>query len=530
MSFTTSPKSVAPAGANPSAVRPTGTWSLALRLTAWYVGSSFAILLVATIALYLILIGNLRREQDEFLADKIHVIREMLQKHPEDLSDLQEEAEQTWAPRQFARVYVRVIDASGKPMAESPHMGERLTPGLFPPPVDPGADPAEGVTRKDAQGLSLRLASAQADVGEEGDQVATIQVALDTDTARDLISGYRRTLLLVLGGGLATCGFAGYWLARAGLKPLRQIAATTERVSSVNLRERIDVAGLPTELSSLAHRFNDMLERLEDSFARLSRFSADIAHEVRTPVNNLRIGIEVALGRGRSLEEYRETLGSCLEECNRLSRIIDSMLFIARSEDPRTHIAREPVDVSRELLRLREFFELPAAEAGVELVFHCAPDVHADLDRLLFQRAISNLVGNALRYTPRGGRVAVAVSRENGELRVDVTDTGCGIAPQDLPHIFDRFYRADPARATTSGNVGLGLAIVKSIVNLHGGAIAARSRAGEGTCMSIRLPAENGTLSPGKSRASDAPPAPVLRGRVGEGVSDRSRASHEPPP
>lgn len=494
---------VAPADAAPGVGGSPGTWSLALRLTAWYVGSSFAILLVATIALYLILIGNIRREQDEFLADKIHVIREMLQKHPDDKADLQEEAEQSWAPRQFARVYVRVIDPSGSLLAKSPHMAERLARDVFPQAVAPEADPAEGVTRKDALGATMRLTSALANIGSEGDRVATIQLALDTDTASDLISGYRRTLLLVLGGGLATCGFAGYWLARGGLKPLRQIAATTERVNSTNLTERVDFAGLPTELSSLAHRFNEMLERLEESFSRLSRFSADIAHEVRTPVNNLRLGIEVALGRGRSLEEYRETLGSCLEECNRLSRIIDSMLFIARSEDPRTHIAREPVDVSRELLRLREFFEVPAADAGVELVVNCAQCVHADLDRLLFQRAVSNLVGNALRYTPQGGRVAVAAVRENGELRVEVTDTGCGIAPNDLPHIFDRFYRADPARSNASGNVGLGLAIVKSIVHLHGGAITVRSRVGEGTCISIRLPAENEGASAAKPRASD---------------------------
>ena len=157
-----------------------------------------------------------------------------------------------------------------------------------------------------------------------------------------------------------------------------------------------------------------------------------------------------------------------------MSRIIDSMLFIARSEDPRTQITREPVDVSRELQRLRDFFELPASEAGVELSVSCAPNVHGDLDRLLFQRAISNLVGNSLRYTPRGGRVAVAAARENGEIRVEVTDTGCGIAADDLPHIFDRFYRADPARTTIPGNAGLGLAIVKSIVALHGGSITAQ--------------------------------------------------------
>lgn len=480
MSSTTSRK---PAGPLPS-------WSLALRLTAWYVGSSFAILLVATIALYLILIGNVRREQDEFLADKVRVVREMLQKRPDDLADLEEEVEQGWAPRQFARVYVRVLDGTGRVIAESPHMSERLDVAMFPPPVPTDAEPEVGATLRGKLGSSLRVVAAQADLGEDGDQTATIQAALNTDTARDLIGGYRETLLLVLGAGLALCGFAGYWLARAGLKPLRQIAATTERISSVNLAERIRIEGLPSELSTLAQRFNDMLERLGDSFERLSRFSADIAHELRTPVNNLRVGVEVALGRARSLDEYRETLGSCLEECGRLSRIIDSMLFIARSEDPRTQIPREPVDVSRELERLRDFFEVPATEAGVELLISCAPDVHADLDRLLFQRAVSNLVGNSLRYTPRGGRVAVAAARENGELRVEVADTGCGIAAEDLPHIFDRFYRADPARSNAAGNAGLGLAIVKSIVALHGGTITARSQPGEGTVMSIRMPNE----------------------------------------
>lgn len=480
MSSTTSRNS---AGALPS-------WSLALRLTAWYVGSSFAILLTATIVLYLILIGNLHREQDEFLADKVRVVRDMLQKRPDDLADLEEEVEQTWAPRQFARVYVRVLDGNGKVIAESPHMSERLDAASFPSPVPSDVDPEEGVTMHGNLGSALRVVSAQADVGEDGDETDTIQAALNTDTARELIGGYRETLLLVLGAGLASCGFAGYWLARAGLKPLRQIAATTERITSVNLAERLRLEGLPSELSTLAQRFNDMLERLEDSFERLSRFSADIAHELRTPVNNLRVGIEVALGRARSLEEYRETLGSCLEECGRLSRIIDSMLFIARSEDPRTQIQREPVDVSRELQRVQDFFEVPASEAGVELLISCAPNVHADLDRLLFQRAVINLVGNALRYTPRGGRVAVSAAREDGEVRIEVSDTGCGIAAEDLPHIFDRFYRADRARTTTPGNAGLGLAIVKSIVALHGGTITAHSQKGQGTSMRIRMPNE----------------------------------------
>jgi two-component system heavy metal sensor histidine kinase CusS len=467
------------------------TWSLALRLTAWYVGSSFAILLIATVALYLILIGHLRREQDAFLADKVHIIRDMLQRRPDDLSDLNEEVEQSWAPRQYARFYVRVLDQDGKIISESPAMSVRLGIDAFPKPARVGAAPGDAVSLLGSLGTSFRAVSARAQMGTDGRRPATIQVALNTETARELVTGYRRTLLLVLGAGLAFCGVLGYWLARVGLRPLRQIAATTERVHSSNLAERIDIAGLPAELSTLASRFNDMLGRLEDSFGRLSRFSADIAHELRSPVNNMRIEVEVGLSRARTTEEYREALGSCLEECGRLTRIIDSMLFIARSEDPRTQILFEPVDVSRELQRLREFFDAPASDAGVELLVLCAPGIHGDLDRLLFQRALSNLLGNAIRYTPRGGRIAVTAAREKGELRVDVTDTGVGIAPEHLPRIFDRFFRADPARSTASGNVGLGLAIVKSIVALHGGSITVRSQLNEGTCMSIRLPAEH---------------------------------------
>jgi two-component system heavy metal sensor histidine kinase CusS len=478
--------------------------SLALRLTAWYVGSAFAILLFATIALYLILMGNLHREQDAFLADKVRVVRDMLLRHPSDMADLNEEVEQTWAPRQYARVYVRVLDADGKVIAESPTMAARLGSDVFPPPVAVDAPPHEGVSLLGRTGKPMRVVSARARIGPTGDVIATLQVALNIETAQDLVAGYRRTLLLVLGAGLASCGLAGYWLARIGLRPIRQIAATTQRVRSTNLAERINLIGLPAELSTFASHFNDMLGRLEDSFGRLSRFSADIAHELRTPVNNLRIEVEVGLGRARSVEEYRETLGSCLEECGRLGRIIDSMLFIARSEDPRTQIDAERLDVSRELERVREFFEVPATDAGVELLVLCAPNISADLDRTLFQRAVSNLVGNAIRYTPPGGRIAVAAARENGELRVDVTDTGTGISPDSLPHIFDRFFRADPSRSGASGNVGLGLAIVKSIVALHGGTISVRSKPNEGTCMSIRLPADSLPASQEKTESDSA--------------------------
>lgn len=464
--------------------------SVALRLTAWYVGASFIILLTAVVALYLILARNVVRDEDEFLATKVTVLRGMLRERPGDLTALKEEVEESWAPRQYAQVYARVLQASGNVMVESPRMGARLARDAFPPAVPADAEPQQGVPLRASNGKPVRAMAASALIGK-GDSLQTgvIQVALDTQTTRDLLAGYRWQLLAVLGTGLPVCAAVGYGLARQSLRPLREIAAVAQRIKSSNLDQRFDAAAFPAEISALAERFNAMLGRLQDSFSRLARFSADIAHELRTPVNNMRIEVEVALGKDRSVEEYRETLGSCLEECGRLSRIIDSLLFIARAEDPRTQIAREPVDVSRELERVRDFYEAPAAEAGVELSVSCPPQTRAQLDRTLFQRAVSNLLANAIRHTPQGGQVAVSAARENGELKVDVCDTGTGIAEEDLPHIFDRFYRADQARSNLSGgNLGLGLAIVKSIVTLHGGTIAAQSAPHSGTRMTIRVP------------------------------------------
>ena len=246
--------------------------------------------------------------------------------------------------------------------------------------------------------------------------------------------------------------------------------------------------GLPSELASLAATMNDMLARLEEAFARLSRFSADIAHELRTPLNTLRGETEVALGKARTPEEYREVLGSCLEEYGRLSKLIDSLLFLARAENPGTQVHREDFDVARELGTVREFYEAAAGEKGIALDVRAPAGIVAGLDRTLFQRAAGNLIENALAHTARGGTVTLAASRENGSIRVEIADTGCGISPEHLPFVFDRLYRADRSRTAATGGAGLGLAIVKSIAELHGGTASISSEPGKGTRVTLLLP------------------------------------------
>ena len=231
-----------------------------------------------------------------------------------------------------------------------------------------------------------------------------------------------------------------------------------------------------------------MLDRLEESFAQVSQFSADVAHELRTPVNNMRGEIEVALGRARSVEDYRETLGSALEECLRLSQVIHSLLFLARAETATGNPHHDEIEVGREIEAVLDFYEAAAAEAGVTLRADDGDGIVARFDRTLFQQAVGNLVANAIAHTPPGGSVTVRPQRDGEVLRVEMADTGRGIAAEHLPHVFDRFYRADPARSGASGNVGLGLAMVKSIAALHGGSVAIESRPGHGTRVIMEAP------------------------------------------
>jgi two-component system heavy metal sensor histidine kinase CusS len=230
-----------------------------------------------------------------------------------------------------------------------------------------------------------------------------------------------------------------------------------------------------------------MLDRLEDAFTRLSQCAADLAHELRTPINNLRGEAEVALSRCRTTAEYQEVLQSSLEEFERLSRMIDGLLFIARADNPCTAVERVRFDARQEIEAVREFYEALSGERGVEVACEGQADLSAD--PLMFRRAVGNLLANALRHTRAGGRVRLTV-RPSGEggIELQVQDNGGGITPADLPRVFDRFFRADSARASKERGTGLGLPIVQSIMRVHGGTAHVRSAAGEGTTVTLQFP------------------------------------------
>jgi two-component system heavy metal sensor histidine kinase CusS len=224
-----------------------------------------------------------------------------------------------------------------------------------------------------------------------------------------------------------------------------------------------------------------MLKRLEDSFVRLSQFSADIAHELRTPIGNIRGEAEVALTRSRSVEEYREVIESTIAECQHLGHIVDNLLFLARTEAAEGHLQRTSFNGRAAIEKIAAFHELVAEEQ--HLTIRCHGEATFVADEMLFSRAVNNLVENAAHYTAAGGSIEISVANRDTSSEVSVKDTGAGIAPEHLPRIFDRFYRVDSSRS--SEGVGLGLALVKSIMDLHGGTASIESEPGRGTTVTL---------------------------------------------
>jgi len=313
----------------------------------------------------------------------------------------------------------------------------------------------------------------------------TVAVALDISHHREFMTAFRKTLWIFVAFGILLTGFLGWFAARRGLAPVRNIARVAKGISATRLGDRLPQESVPAELADLATSFNDMLDRLEDSFRRLSDFSSDLAHELRTPVSNLMTQTQVALSHSRSAEEYREILYSNLEEYDRLARMVSDMLFLAKADNGLIVPHRENIDLATEAGELIEFYEALAEENSVRVSRSGSGSVTGD--RLMIRRAISNLLSNAIRHTPRGGLIEVEV-RDLGKagIRIAVENPGEAIPPEQLPRLFDRFYRVDPCRQRSTEGAGLGLAITKSIVEAHGGTISVSTENGT-VCFEISM-------------------------------------------
>lgn len=315
-----------------------------------------------------------------------------------------------------------------------------------------------------------------------------IAIAVPTSPTERMLD--RFLLILCSVGGVVLLGatVAGAFMAKRVLAPVESIRASADRITAEQLSQRIPVANADDELGKLAATFNQMLERLEASFQEMRRFTDDAAHELRTPITVLRSGLEVALRSARSAEEYRESLASALEDVVRLCRLSEQLLTLAR-EDAGTQDEQRPLADPGELLRSAVDSIQPIAEdQGVAIDVGELPELAISGDPIRLRRLWLNLLENAVKYTPSGGAVRITGELTESGMNFVVADTGCGISPDQLAHVFDRFYRVDESRTGATGGTGLGLTICKSIVESHCGQIGIESEPGEGTRVVVTLP------------------------------------------
>lgn len=295
-------------------------------------------------------------------------------------------------------------------------------------------------------------------------------------------------LLLGAGGAVLVFGLAGgWWLSTRAIRPISDISATALKISGGDLSLRIPTADTDNELGQLAGVLNSTFARLEAAFNQQARFTSDAAHELRTPVSVMLTQTQSALTRERPADEYRETLEACQRAAQRMRRLIESLLELAALDAGREPLRQMPFDLARTAADCIELVRPLAAERGIIVHTDLPPtNCLGDSDRIAL--VITNLLTNAVHYNKEHGEIRISAKRERDSVTLTVTDTGQGISAADLPHVFERFWRADPSRSRANGRTGLGLAIAKSIVEIHGGSIEAAGELGKGSIFTVRLP------------------------------------------
>ena len=449
-----------------------------LKLTAWY----SAVLLVTFILFGFVAFFGMRRgieiSVDEGLRDQLRGISELMRNvFPEGRQRLQDELREH-SDLRAGEDFSQVSDESGHWLFRSRLMGR----------FDIPREGTQGLSyyNRQAKGLPLRVLASEVKVGG---QRYLVQVAAPMDDFDDALNRFKWVLLFFSPLLLVLASAGGYWMSRRALQPVDEITSAARDINSRNLSKRLRVPQSRDELQRLSDTLNGMLERLDAAFSRITRFTADASHELRTPVALMRTTAEISLRRCRSEAEYREALSQILSESEKTSALVEKLMLLARTDAGFESLERVTVDLTECLADACRKGRTLAE--GKEIVFDerlaKAPIlVEGDLNAL--HRLFLILIDNAVKYTPADGRVAVSLTVDREFALVEVQDTGIGIGSDDLPHIFERFYRADRARSREQGGAGLGLSIARWIAEAHGGSIQVQSTPGVGSTFQVRIP------------------------------------------
>jgi heavy metal sensor kinase len=458
------------------------TLPIRLRLTAWYFAVLAVVLSAFGVSAYLEMRHSIHKTVDEELqirAEGVHqLIRRTIERGAED--DLQEGLREHTELRQGGAL-LQVSDEQGNWLYRSPIMSDY---GVSRPSTIPRR--AVDFRGKD---VPLRIWSRRVSVGG---QSYLIQTAFEMDDFYEALHDFALLLFISIPLLLLCAAAGGYWISTRALAPVDQITQTARTISAQNLSSRLVVPKTRDELQRLSETLNGMLERLEAAFKKITQFTADASHELRTPVAVMRTRAELSLRKARSAEEYREVITEVLAELEKTTGLIEQLMFLARADSgaEKLHFAATNVaEVLREACHQGSALAEAKQIAFQEQISGDSMWIQADASSL--RRLFLILIDNAVKYTPASGQIEVSLQRNDGYAVAEVRDTGIGIAEADLPNVFERFYRADKARTRESGGVGLGLSIGRWITEVHAGTIEVRSSPGRGSIFQIRLPISN---------------------------------------
>jgi heavy metal sensor kinase len=462
--------------------------SVRTRLALWHLAALIVVLALYSWGVFALMHRNLMADMDRQLGEDLDRAEVSFQQNPDGtlsrrMADVAPEENESVAAR-GPWTYVWTVD--GRRLYRDPSAPESLS-------ISPGV-PASGRTNRNSSSLQLpdggwvRCLTRRE---EFAGLSAVVRVARSEDRARRELRG----LLMVLVGGLPVAavfaGLGGYLVARRALRPIDRMVTSARRITAASLSDRLPVENPDDELGHLASVFNETFGRLEASFDQLRRFTADASHEMRTPLTTIRTVGEVGLQEPRSDRAYRDIVGSMLEEADRLNRLVESLLTLARADGGHVQLSRDRVDVGDLAREVAEHLSVLAEERRQSMSVEGPSGLFVKADRLLLRHAVINLLDNAIKYSPVEGRIQLVAARRSTDVVLEVRDSGPGIPPEHTGRIFDRFYRIDKARSRDPGGVGLGLSIARWAVEVQGGRIDVESPESGGSVFRIVLPGES---------------------------------------
>jgi heavy metal sensor kinase len=454
------------------------------RLTLWYIAVLACVLVLSWGLTASFLFLQMRSQLDNYAIQDIETVEGLLYFEPSGRLILREDYHNHPESREVLERLVEVRASDGRVLYRNERLGDQALGGNPTPGEGQGGYSIRSARLAD--GSTVRMASRRHTL--DGHSVL-LRLGYSEQPIWARFEELAVATLLAVPIVLALAGVGGYLLAKRALGPLTEMAFRAEEITSERLNDRLPTGEVDDELGHLAGVFNKLLARLEHSFEQLRRFTSDASHELRTPLTSIRSVGEVALQKDGSREEYRDTIGSMLEEVNRLTALVDSLLTISRADAGRIQLhptVFSAMDLAREAAGL---FEVLVEEKNQRITVEGDESVKVKGDRVFLRQALVNIIHNAVKYSPAGGTISVRVQyAAEGSIRVDIVDSGPGIAPEHASKIFDRFYRVDESRSREGGGAGLGLSIAQWAVRVHGGDIHLQMKAGSGCTFQICLP------------------------------------------